>query len=92
MRIRVKDILDLLAEGPPRDQILADYPYLEDRDITAALDAPAPFRWQPCGLGPTTSNRERIPGRLRCRRQRRCNQGLPILSSSRGSVREGDER
>ena len=37
MRIRVQDILDLLAAGADRQEILADYPYLEDADITAAL-------------------------------------------------------
>ena len=37
MRIRVKDILDLLAAGVSREEILSDYPYLEDEDITAAL-------------------------------------------------------
>jgi uncharacterized protein (DUF433 family) len=37
MRIRVADVLDLLAEGETRDVILEDYPYLEDADITAAL-------------------------------------------------------
>lgn len=36
-RIRVSDILDLLAAGATRDEILADYPYLEDADINAAL-------------------------------------------------------
>ncbi len=38
LRIRVKDILELLASGASRDQILADYPYLEEEDITAALE------------------------------------------------------
>lgn len=38
MRIRVKDVLDLLAAGVPRDEILQDYPYLENDDITAALE------------------------------------------------------
>ncbi len=38
MRIRVKDILDLLAAGVPCEEILADYPYLESDDITAALE------------------------------------------------------
>lgn len=38
MRIRVKDILDLLATGTSREEMLADYPYLEDGDITAALE------------------------------------------------------
>jgi len=38
LRIRVKDILDMLAGGSSREEILADYPYLEDQDITAALE------------------------------------------------------
>jgi uncharacterized protein (DUF433 family) len=38
MRIRVIDILDLLAAGADRAEILEDYPYLEDEDITAALE------------------------------------------------------
>ena len=36
-RVRVTDILDLLAAGASRDEILEDYPYLEVEDITAAL-------------------------------------------------------
>jgi uncharacterized protein (DUF433 family) len=38
LRIRVRDILDMLAGGSSRAEILDDYPYLEDEDITAALD------------------------------------------------------
>jgi len=38
MRIRVKDVLDMLAGGASREEILEDYPYLEDADITAALE------------------------------------------------------
>jgi len=38
MRIRVKDVLELLAAGVGREELLADYPYLEDGDITAALE------------------------------------------------------
>ena len=38
LRIRVKDVLDLLAAGADRSEILADYPYLEPDDITAALE------------------------------------------------------
>jgi uncharacterized protein (DUF433 family) len=38
LRIRVKDILDMLAGGSSRADILRDYPYLEDDDITAALE------------------------------------------------------
>ena len=37
LRIRVSDILELLAAGESREQILTDYPYLEAEDITAAL-------------------------------------------------------
>ena len=37
LRIRVQDVLDLLAAGADREEILEDYPYLEDADITAAL-------------------------------------------------------
>jgi uncharacterized protein (DUF433 family) len=38
MRIRVKDVLDLLAAEASRTEILEDYPYLEDEDITAVLE------------------------------------------------------
>lgn len=38
LRIRVKDVLDLLAAGATREEILTDYPYLEDEDITAVLE------------------------------------------------------
>jgi uncharacterized protein (DUF433 family) len=38
MRIRVADILEMLAGGASRAEILQDYPYLEDGDITAALE------------------------------------------------------
>jgi uncharacterized protein (DUF433 family) len=37
MRIRVKDVLDLLATGVGEADIFADYPYLEAEDIRAAL-------------------------------------------------------
>jgi uncharacterized protein (DUF433 family) len=37
-RMRVSDVLDLLAAGETRAAILADYPYLVDEDITAALE------------------------------------------------------
>ena len=33
----VRDVLDLLAAGATRDEILEDYPYLESDDITAVL-------------------------------------------------------
>ena len=38
LRIRVKDVLNLLAAGASRDEILADYPLLEAQDIIAALE------------------------------------------------------
>ena len=38
MRIRVKDVLDLLAAKIPRHEILEDYPYLEEEDIDACLE------------------------------------------------------
>lgn len=37
MRLRVLDVLELLAAGESREQILEDYPYLEAEDITASL-------------------------------------------------------
>ncbi len=37
-RIRVKDVLELLASGASHDEILADYPYLENADILASLE------------------------------------------------------
>lgn len=37
MRIRVKDVLELLAAGVPEAEILTDYPYLEQEDIRACL-------------------------------------------------------
>ena len=33
MRIRVIDIVGMLAEGVPQEEILADFPYLEPEDI-----------------------------------------------------------
>jgi uncharacterized protein (DUF433 family) len=38
LRVRVTDVLDMLAGGASRADILADYPYLEDEDIAAALE------------------------------------------------------
>jgi len=38
MRVRVKDILDLLAAGVGEREILDDFPYLERCDIQAALE------------------------------------------------------
>jgi len=38
MRIRVKDVLDLVAAGIPEQEILADLPDLESDDIKASLE------------------------------------------------------
>jgi uncharacterized protein (DUF433 family) len=37
MRIRVSDVLDLLAHGLSREEVLEEFPDLEPEDITAAL-------------------------------------------------------
>ncbi len=37
-RIRVKDVLDLLAAGVPETEILEDYPFLVSEDIRACLE------------------------------------------------------
>lgn len=37
LRIRVQDILDMLAAGTRDEEILRDYPYLEADDIRAAV-------------------------------------------------------
>lgn len=36
-RMRVTDIVDMLAAGATRDEILEDFPYLTDEDLSAAL-------------------------------------------------------
>lgn len=38
LRIRVKNVLDLLAAGASHDEILEDYPALEREDIFAVLE------------------------------------------------------
>jgi uncharacterized protein (DUF433 family) len=38
MRIRVKDVLDMLAGGATEAEILRDFPYLEAEDIRASLE------------------------------------------------------
>jgi uncharacterized protein (DUF433 family) len=37
MRVTVGTVVGLLASGSTAEEILADYPYLEPEDITAAL-------------------------------------------------------
>lgn len=38
LRIRVKDVLELLGAGASFEEILKDYPFLEREDILAAID------------------------------------------------------
>ena len=38
MRMRVKDLLGLLAAGVSPEEILRDYPYLEKEDIQAVIE------------------------------------------------------
>ncbi|MDF1502378.1 DUF433 domain-containing protein [Roseisolibacter sp. H3M3-2] len=37
LRVRVVDVLELLAAGETSEQILAEFPYLEREDVSAAL-------------------------------------------------------
>lgn len=37
MRMRVSDVLELLANGASFEEVLADYPFLERDDILAAI-------------------------------------------------------
>lgn len=37
MRVRVGDVLEMLAGGASTDEILKDYPYLEPDDLAACL-------------------------------------------------------
>lgn len=47
MRIRVCDVLGMLAAGMSREEILEDYDYLEVEDITASLEYAALQAEQP---------------------------------------------
>ena len=38
LRMRVQDVLELLASGVSEAEILQDFPYLETADIAACLD------------------------------------------------------
>lgn len=43
MRIRVKDVLDMLADGATEQEILTDFPDLEVADIRACLGYAASY-------------------------------------------------
>lgn len=51
MRIRVKDVLEMLAAGATEEQILVDYPDLEREDIRACLGYAAQYLDHPVVLG-----------------------------------------
>jgi uncharacterized protein (DUF433 family) len=51
MRIRVKDVLEMLASGASEDEILADYPDLEREDIRACLEYAAQYFDHPVFVG-----------------------------------------
>lgn len=38
LRVRVKDVLEMLASGMTKEDILNDFPYLEADDISASLE------------------------------------------------------
>ena len=38
LRMRVRDVLELLGSGASFEEILKDYPFLEREDILAAID------------------------------------------------------
>jgi uncharacterized protein (DUF433 family) len=52
MRIRVKDVLDMLASGASEAEILEDYPDLEAQDIRACLAYAASYFDHPVLVSP----------------------------------------
>ena len=52
-RIRVKDVLDMLAGGATQEEILQDYPFLEPADILACLEYAAEQVNYPVLVGPS---------------------------------------
>ena len=52
LRIRVKDILDLLAADVSKEETLEDYPYLEAGDIAACLEFAASEADHPVLIAP----------------------------------------
>ena len=38
LRVRVKDVLEMMASGMTKEDILNDFPYLEAEDISASLE------------------------------------------------------
>jgi len=52
MRIRVVDVLEMLAGGMTADEILGDFPYLEAKDIRACLAYAADLVGHPVVVAP----------------------------------------
>jgi len=50
-RLRVKDVLDMLARGATHAEILRDYDFLEDADIRACLEYAASQLDHPVRVG-----------------------------------------
>ena len=48
--MRVTDILDALAAGASRDEMLEDFPYLEPEDIAAAIEYGVMYSMRPSSL------------------------------------------
>jgi uncharacterized protein (DUF433 family) len=64
MRIRVKDVLEMLASGASEDQILADYPDLEREDIRACLEYAAQYFDHPVSVGEADEMRFLVDAQL----------------------------
>ena len=54
-RLRVTDLLELIAAGATREEILADYEFLEPEDISAAVIYAARLLDHPVITAPTAS-------------------------------------
>jgi uncharacterized protein (DUF433 family) len=46
-RVRVVDVLDMLASGMSEEEIVSDYPYISREDIEASLRYVRPFAEMP---------------------------------------------
>lgn len=55
MRVRVKDVLDLLAASAARAEVLAHYPYLEEADIVAVFEFAAKQKRSPSSAKPVAA-------------------------------------
>lgn len=65
MRIRVKDVLDLLAAGVPEREILTDYPYLKGTFFYSKKGMKMKIRWL-LGVDRCTRPSDRFSRKLHC--------------------------